>query len=199
MNGRCNPVSLLLILALSTLFCLAGGSVGPAAEKGEAVELFNGKDLAGWKVITCEAVVEDGAIRLTAGNGLVQTERRYADFILEVEWKALKPDRWDSGVYFRYDSVPEGRPWPPRYQANMRKGMEGNVDLAGATSTGLVKPGEWNHFKLTVVGTKAEMVINGQPAWKADGLEAPEGYISLQAEVPGGGEFLFRNIRITEL
>jgi hypothetical protein len=77
--------------------------------------------------------------------------------------------------------------------------MEGNVDLQGATSTGLVKPGEWNHFKLTVVGTKAEMVINGQPAWKADGLEVPEGYISLQAEVPGGGEFLFRNIRITEL
>ena len=25
---------------------------------------------------------------------------------------------WDSGVYFRYTEVPEGRPWPKRYQAN---------------------------------------------------------------------------------
>jgi len=199
MNGRCNPVSLLLTLTLSTLFCLAGGSSCPAAEKGQTVELFNGKDLTGWKVINCEAVVEDGAIRLKAGNGLVQTERRYADFILEVEWKALKPDRWDSGIYFRYNTVPKGRPWPARYQANMRQGMEGNVGLPGATSTGLIKPGQWNHFKLKVVGTKAEMVINGKPAWKADGVQVPEGYISLQAEVPFGGEFLFRNIRITEL
>jgi hypothetical protein len=50
-----------------------------------------------------------------------------------------------------------------------------------------------------VVGTKAELAINGQPAWKADGVKDPAGYIALQAEIPGGGQFLFRNIRIREL
>ena len=44
------------------------------------------------------------------------------------------------------------------------------------------------------------MEVNGKPAWKADGLEGPkEGFISLQAEVPNGGQYRFRNIFITEL
>ena len=71
--------------------------------------------------------------------------------------------------------------------------------LDGAKSSGLVKPGEWNRFKLTVVGSHVELQINGKPAWKADGVEAPTGYIGLQAEVPGGGQFEFRNIVVTEL
>jgi hypothetical protein len=72
--------------------------------------------------------------------------------------------------------------------------------LKGATGgSKLVRPGDWNHFKLTAIGNKAELEINGMPAWKAEGLEAPQGYIALQAEVPGGGQFEFRNLRVTEL
>ena len=177
---------------------LLGASAVGAAER---VALFDGKTLAGWDVIKCEAVVEGGEILIKDGNGLVQTQKKYADFVLEFDWKALKADQWDSGVYFRYESVPEGKPWPPRYQANLRKGMEGNVgELKGAKSEGLVKPGEWNAFKLTVKGTSASMEINGKPAWAADGLEGPkEGYLAFQAEVPGGGQHRFRNIRLAEL
>jgi hypothetical protein len=165
------------------------------------IALFDGKTLDGWTVIKCEAAVDDGDILIVAGNGLVQTEKKYSDFILEFDWKALREDRWDSGVYFRYDSVPQNRPWPNRYQVNLLKGMEGNVgNLEGAKSEGLVKNGQWNYFKLTVQGTKASLEINGKPAWEAEGLESPEeGFIALQAEVPGGGQYRFRNIYITEL
>ena len=168
---------------------------------GQRVSLFDGKTLKGWTVLKCEAVVEDGNILLKAGNGLLQTEKKYRDFILEFEWKPLKPDNWDSGVYFRYDEVPANSPWPPRYQANLKKGMEGNVDeLKNAKSTGLIKPGDWNSFKLTVRDKTVEMEINCKPAWKAAGLEGPElSFIGLQAEVPNGGQFRFRNIYITEL
>lgn len=172
-----------------------------APKPGPRVALFDGKNLDAWDVLKCEAVVNDGSILLRAGNGLVQTKKKYRDFVLEYEWKALKDSEWDSGVYFRYDSVPDNQPWPPRYQANLRQGDEGNVGgLKGATSKGLFKDGEWNLFKLTVRGTTAEMEINGKPAWKATGLEGPENsFISLQAEVPGGGQNRFRNIYITEL
>jgi ribosomal protein L7/L12 len=148
----------------------------------------------------CEAVVQDGAILLKAGNGVLRTERKYKDYVFEVEWKALKADKWDSGIYIRCEDPPAGAPWPKVYQVNLLKGMEGNVEeLKDARSKGLVKPGEWNRFKLTVKGAKAELEINGKPAWKADGLKKPEGYIALQAEIPGGGQFLFRDVRITEL
>jgi hypothetical protein len=179
--------------------CLAMGWTAMGAEPaGIAAPLFNGKDFTGWKVIGCEAVVQDGAIFLSGGNGLVQTERQYADFVLEWDCKALKPDNWDSGVYFRYDSVPPGRPWPKQHQVNLRKGMEGDVAELNAKSTGLTKPGQWNHYKLTVQGTRASLEINGQAAWKTDGLTVPKGYIGIQAEVPQGGQFLFREIRLSE-
>ena len=165
------------------------------------VALFDGKTLDGWTVINCEAIVDNGDILLKEGNGLVQTQQQYGNFILEFECKALRDDRWDSGVYFRYNIVPENRPWPNRYQVNLRQGMEGNVDaLEEARSEGLIKPGQWNQFKLTVQGTKVSLEMNGSPAWKADGLGEPsKGFISLQAEVPGGGQYRFRNIYLTEL
>jgi len=167
---------------------------------GEPVVLFDGKTLDNWDVIKCEAVVQDGAILLKAGNGLVQTKKRYADFTFEYEWKALKSEGWDSGVYFRYDEVPAGRPWPRRYQVNLRVGMEGDmVGFKDGRNTIATKPRDWNRFELTVKGTTAALKVNGKDAWKVDGIEQPNGFIALQAEVPGGGQFLFRNIRITEL
>lgn len=182
-----------LVLALSSL-------AAADAPAGFTMSLFDGKSLNGWVVTGCEAAVEDGAIRIKSGNGLLRAPHQYGDFILDLEWKALKDDNWDSGIYFRC-GLPQGkRPWPEKYQVNLRKGLEGNVDgMTGATSKGLTKPGEWNRFRLTVIGTTAALEINGQPAWQGDGLATPYGYLALQAEVPGGGEFLFRNIQITEL
>jgi hypothetical protein len=170
------------------------------AHAAEPVVLFDGKTLDGWDVINCEAVVQDGAILLQAGNGLVQTKKQYGDFVFEYQWKALKDDKWDSGVYFRYEDVPAGRPWPPRYQVNLRKGMEGElVGFADGKNAVPIKPGDWNRFRLTVQGTKASLQVNGQAAWSVDGLETPRGFIALQAEIPGGGQFLFRDIKVTEL
>lgn len=186
---------------LLALAALAPMLLATAWAAGQRVSLFNGKNLDGWTVLKCQAKVDNGDILIQGGNGLVQSQKKYADFVLEWDWKMLSADKWDSGIYFRYNEVPRKKPWPARYQANLRKGQEGNVDgLKGATSTGLIKPGEWNTFKLTVKGDKCDLQINGKQAWKAEGLEGPgNGYIALQAEVPNGGQHRFRNIYITEL
>ena len=184
-----------LLLAASLL------ASGFASAEEKRVTLFNGKNLKGWSVLKCEAEVKDGNMFIKSGNGLVQSEKKYQNFVLEYEWKALGEDKWDSGVYFRYTSVPKGRPWPKRYQANLLKGKEGNVGgIKGATSKGLLKDREWNKFKLTVKGSKISLMINGKKAWEGDGLEdLAAGFIAVQAEVPGGGQHFFRNIFITEL
>ena len=169
--------------------------------QGKRVSLFNGKNLDGWTVLKCEAEVKDGNMFIKSGNGLVQSEKKYQNFVLEYEWKALGEDKWDSGIYFRYNEVPKGRPWPKRYQANLLKGKEGDVGgIKGASSKGLLRDREWNKFKLIVKGTKISLTINEKEAWKGEGLEDLEaGFIAVQAEVPGGGQHLFRNIFITEL
>jgi len=186
----------LVFAGVLSLSCATPEPVNPGR-----VALFDGETLDGWTVLKCAAVVDSGDILILEGNGLIQTEQQYGDFILEFDWKALKEDNWDSGVYFRYTSVPEGKPWPPRYQVNLRKGMEGNVGgIKAAQSEGLLKDREWNTFRFTVQGSQLFLDINGQTAWQADGLEGPEkGYIALQAEVPGGGRHRFRNIYLTEL
>ncbi len=194
---------LVLVVAAAVLTSCSDFEDERASEsaEGKRVTLFDGKTLDGWTVLNCEATVDNGDILLKEGNGLVQTQKQYGNFILEFEWKALRDDRWDSGVYFRYNSVPENQPWPERYQVNLRQGMEGNVGaLEEARSEGLIKAGQWNQFKLTVQGTKASLEMNGSPAWKAEGLGEPaKGFIALQAEVPGGGQYRFRNIYLTEL
>ena len=189
-----SPRKILVSAALAVLLAAA------SAQAAEPVVLFDGKSLDGWDVLTCEAVVQDGAILLKAGNGLVQTKTQYGDFVFECEWKALKADIWDSGIYFRYTDVPKGRPWPARFQVNLRKGMEGNIDgFKDGKNTVPTKANEWNSFALTVQGSKAALQVNGQPAWQVTGIEPARGFIALQAEIPGGGQFLFRNIRLTEL
>jgi len=189
------------ILSFPLLITASLLTSGIASADEERVSLFNGKNLDGWSVLKCEAEVKDGNIFVKSGNGLVQTDKKYKDFVLEYEWKALGEDKWDSGVYFRYTSVPKGRPWPKRYQANLLKGKEGDVGgIKGATSKGLLKDREWNKFKLTVKGSKISLEINGKKAWAGEGLEDLEsGFIAIQAEVPGGGQHYFRNIFITEL
>lgn len=190
-------------LAIALSICLIWGSIAdpaPAAEKDPRLVLFNGENLDGWQVTGCDAGVENGLLVIRSGDGLVRSDLKYRDFKLELDWRARKASAWDSGVYFRSDLPPMGKPWPSRYQVNLEQGKEGTVKgLPGAESSGLAKPGEWNHLELTVVGDHAELKINGQAAWSVGGLKPRLGYVGLQAEVAKGGEFEFREIAITEL
>jgi hypothetical protein len=173
----------------------------PASVRAEFVhELFRGHDLDYWVVTDCQAEVQDGALVLVGGNGLVRSVHTYDDFELDLEWRARKEQAWDSGIYFRASLPPPGRPWPARYQVNLAAGQEGAVrGFEGTARADLVKPGQWNRFVLRVVGQRATLEINGKPAWEIDRIEEPEGYVGLQAEVPSGGQVEFRNITIREL
>jgi hypothetical protein len=167
---------------------------------GFRTPLFNGRDLDGWQVTGCEAVVEDGLLVLKAGDGFVRTNERHGDFVLELDWRARRAANYDSGIYIRANLPAAGKPWPDRYQVNLKEGGEGNLlGVEEAKSSGQIKPGQWNHFKLTVVGDAAELEINGQKAWKAAELKNADGYIGLQSEVDGGGQFEFRNVELTDL
>ena len=190
-----------LIRSMACFVVSAGLCVSSfAAEPGHAYSLFDGKTLHGWTVENgCEITVEDGAILLKGGDGWLRSNHQYADFKLHLEWKALKEHGYDAGIFLR--TAAGGKPFPKSStQSNLLEGKEGNIrPLPGATSTGLIKPGEWNSFDYTVIGDTVELAINGRPAYKATGLKTRSGHIGLQCEVPLGGQFLFRNIQITEL
>jgi hypothetical protein len=190
------PLCFWLIVAV----CLVTRIGSAADSSGYRAALFNGHDLDGWQVTGCDAGVDNGLLVLRSGDGFVRTNERHGDFVLELDWRARRASNYDSGIYIRADLPKPGKPWPDRYQVNLKDGAEGNLlGLEGAQSKGLAKPGQWNHFKLTVVGDTATLEINGQKAWIASGLKNTDGYIGFQSEVDGGGQFEFRNIELTDL
>ena len=177
------------------------GIVQEAKQTDFRRSLFDGKTLNGWTVENdCEVDVVDGCIRLKSGLGWLRSDNRLRDFELHVEWKALKATDYDAGIYIRSSNT--GKPFPDSgYQVNLLDGKEGNIpNVAGAESKGLVKPsGEWNVFDLRVEGETASLKINGQSAWKASGLKDLDGWLGFQVEVPNGGQFLLKNIEVTEI
>jgi hypothetical protein len=164
------------------------------------VSLFDGKSLDGWKVEKCDVTVEDGCIFLKGGNGWMHTDKQYADFVLELDWKSVKTAKYDSGVYIRAVAIKPRQNWPAKNQINLREDLMGNIQEIKATGshTDMVKAGEWNHFRVTVIGETCSLEINGKPAWKLENFKPATGYIGLQCEVPAGGQFYFKNVRIAQ-
>lgn len=184
---------------LTWLLALGVGTQGWAAEPGAWQPLFNGKDLTGWvpmHEITCQA--HDGCLRLVKGMGWLRTEKEYADFILELEFRPLEK-QYDSGLFFRCPL--EGKPWPEQaWQVNLSYGALGGL-LRGA-KTVVPAPGErvpvnqWAKLRLEVRGRTVTLDLNDERAWEYDKLDRDRGYIGLQVEDKA---FDFRNLRLLEL
>ena len=189
---------------MSTRFAalLYAASCAVEARGGEADfthDLLEAGDLSAFGLHQCEAAIEGGALVLKSGNGLVHTLYRHGDFALELEWRARKPAKWDSGIYIRSELPAAGKPWPDRYQINLSEGEEGRlVGTDVRAPRDLIRKGDWNRFVITARGKELSLEINGKPAWKHAGIEAADGFIGLQSEVPAGGEFEFRNVKVTE-
>jgi len=163
-------------------------------------QLFDGSSLDGWTVENgCQVEVRDGQLLLKAGNGWLRSHWTFADFKLHLEWKALQARRFDAGVYLRAGRA--GRPFPKRgYQVNMLQGQVGTViGIPDGKASGLARPaGEWNTFDIELVGDRIRTHVNGRLAYEARGLKIACGHLGLQVEVPQGGQFLVRNLRVVE-
>src|SRR3954471_4994265 len=81
-------------------------ALGPAKEEG-FVPLFNGKDLTGWVRVNNgpETFFARELMIVTTGvpTGFLRTEKMYENFILELEWKHIKP-KGNSGVFVWADA-----------------------------------------------------------------------------------------------
>jgi hypothetical protein len=79
-----------------------------AVSVGPLQPIFNGKDLSGWKKFDADpkraksefTVAKEGWIHLKDGPGDLQTEKEWADFILQIECFS-NGDKLNSGVFFR--------------------------------------------------------------------------------------------------
>jgi hypothetical protein len=193
------------------------------AQEGNWKNLFNGKDLNGWKAVAGKAnfTVQDGVIEGSAvfgtGNTFLITEELYGDYILEVDLK-ISHTSSNSGIMTRGQFDPAGqggkglvygyqveadptpRAWSGGIYDEARRGWFYPLDL-NPTAKSAFKLGEWNRYRIEVLGNTIKTWVNGQEvAYFVDELDA-RGFIGLQVhsiqnKEDEGRKTYFRNVRI---
>jgi len=203
-----------------SILCLFTFS-GLMAQNDGWVNLFNGKDLTGWKQLNGEAkyTVENGVIVgttvLNTPNSFICTEKNYSDFIFEVDL-LVEPDM-NSGIQFRSESKsdynngrvhgyqcevdPSARAWSGGIYDEARRGwlytLELNTDAKSA-----LKMGEWNRYRIECIGNSIKTWINGVACSHVIDDMTPTGFIALQVHGIGknkekeGQQIKWKNIRI---
>lgn len=173
---------------------------------GKPIQLFNGKDLTGWKPDKPNSnpnwSVEDGAL-VSPGHGPeLINDRKFEDFKLHVEFNL--GENSNSGVYLRgrYEVQLEtnSAQEPPSHHTGGIYGfIAPNPELPR-------KAGDWQTFDITLVGRTVTVVQNGQtiidqkeiPGITGGALDSHEGLpgpIYLQGSEDG--HVRFRKIEIT--
>jgi len=151
-----------LVFVAGSWLTPVGAGDSPARD-GVTIPLFDGSTLQGWTVVNeAQVTAKDGVLLLKDGNGWLRSDLQYRDFLLHVEWKALKESKYDAGIYVRAGA--EGKPFPKvGHQVNLLEGKEGNIgNIPGAVTTGLIKHGDWNTFDILCVGDKVQVTVNGK-------------------------------------
>jgi hypothetical protein len=153
----------------------------PAAQAGEKVrwtQLFNGKDLTGWKTHPDDKAkweVIDGAIVGTGPAGHLFSERGdYVNFRFRIEAKIN--DKGNSGQYFRAKFA---RAFPPGYEAQINSTHGDKVRSGSLYADGrdgysaeekkkmlifdqLIKPDEWFTQEVIAEGNHIIIKLNGK-------------------------------------
>jgi hypothetical protein len=210
---------IVLIIILGTIpnFILAQSKT--KKNKGEKIQLFNGKDLSNWvfklkdptidpaKVFT----VQKGVINIS-GNpfGYMRTKEIYSDYKLHVEWR-WPSEATNSGV-FVHGQEPDAI-WLKCIECQLKAGNAGDfvcmngadmnerTDKANVVVNKLAgsseKPtGEWNTMEVICKTNTIEVFVNGILQNKGTNVNVAEGFICLQSE---GKDIEFRNIFLIKL
>lgn len=207
---------------LLVLAALAFGST-PAtlhAQSGKWQNLFNGKDLTGWKQLNGQAkyeVVNGEIVGTTVSNtpnSFLTTEKNYGDFILEVE--LLVDNSMNSGIQIRSESTPDfqkgrvhgyqvevdpsDRKWSGGLYDEARRGWLYPMDI-NPKGQAAFKKDQWNKYHIECIGNSIRTWVNGVPAANVVDAMTPSGFIALQVHAIGkndqpGKQIHWRNVRI---
>ncbi len=160
----------LSLIAILTLFALP-----LLAQSDGWIQLFNGKNLDGWKHVGPGSMtVEDGLMRTRGGMGLLYwTLGPVGNCTIRVVFKMRDEDD-NSGVFIRIPIEPR-EPWMPvhyGYEVQIDNHPEtSNEDEYHVTGTlysltkPLAKPGkpgpQWNTMEITLDGPRTVVMLNG--------------------------------------
>lgn len=167
----------LMLLIITSCFVISASAQNSAvkADKDGWRQLFNGKDLTGWKHVGPGFMsVEDGLLRGNGGMGLLYwTGEKFSNCVLKVVWK-MRDENSNSGIFIRIPIEPREEWMPVHYGYEVQ--IDNKPELSDEDDyhyTGtlysltkpLAKPGkpgpEWNTTEITLDGPRTIVYVNG--------------------------------------
>ena len=151
--------------------------------------------------------VQNGELVFDGKGQSLCTKKDYRDFEMLVDWKI--PPKGDSGIYLR--GSPQVQIWetnsPGQFKpADGSGGLYNNQKNPRHTLKNADKPvGQWNRFRILMVGEKIHVFLNGELVvrdttlenyWERDKPIYPSGQIELQNH---GGPLWFKNVYLREI
>ncbi len=176
--------SLILLFVVLALGLLPGQALAE-----ESKQLFNGKDLTGWKHVGPGGMtVEDGLIKTHGGMGLLYwTGGKVGDCVIRVVFK-MREQNDNSGIFIRIPIEPREEWMPVHYGYEVQidnrpeASKEDDYHITGSLyslTKPMAKPGkpgpEWNTMEITLDGPRTIVFVNGQKVTDyTEGQPVPE-------------------------
>ncbi|HEY6767144.1 MAG TPA: DUF1080 domain-containing protein [Candidatus Sulfotelmatobacter sp.] len=162
-----------LLLCLSLFLAISPIALWSQSDQWQ--QLFNGKDLTGWKHVGPDGdTVEDGLIRTQGGMGLLYwTGGKVGNCVIRVVFK-MRDENDNSGVFIRIPIEPREEWMPVHYGYEVQ--IDNHPELSNEDDyhiTGTLysltkplakpaKPGpEWNTMEITLDGPHTVVMVNG--------------------------------------
>jgi hypothetical protein len=142
-------------------------------KEGEPVELFNGKDLSGWKPVAPDRgfkwEVKDGVLMNDPPTSDIVSEQKFWNFKLHAEYRLY--ERSNSGIALRdrYEvQISEN------YGKDPHKQGHGAIYYRITPTSNPSKPiGEWQTMDVTLIGRYVTVVLNGETIIDQQIIEGP--------------------------
>lgn len=193
--------------ALAALSLLGVAGLASAQDKTEGfVQLFNGKDLKGWKTHPDDKAkweVVDGAIKGSGPAGHLFSERDdFTDLVYRIEAKIS--DKGNSGQYFR---VKYAKAFPPGFEAQINSTGRDPVKTGSLYNVVkvfdiLVQPDTWFTQEVTAKGNHIVIKVNGKVTVDTKVTDPKfnftKGHLAIQQHDPGSTVWI-RKIEVKEL
>ena len=213
--------TLLTALTLGVFLATNSFAQDIAITPTKRIDLFNGKDFAGWKfTLRGDAPaaqtwsVTNGVIHCTGQPfGYARTDSFYRDYKLTVEWRFVKiaPKADNSGIFVHIN--PPDKVWPSCIEVQGQHGKQGDLRMNGAATakgheTAATKncdaqapsnekpPGEWNTLEVECSGDAIKLWTNGKLMNQITGCSVSSGAVGIQSE---GGEIEVRKMFLEPL
>jgi hypothetical protein len=144
-------------------------------KEGKPIELFNGKDITGWKALVPSVemkwTVKDGILRNAPPTTDIISERSFWNYKLHVDFRIIEHSNSGIGLRGRYEiQILEDYGKPPNTHG------AGALYSRIAPSVNASKPpGEWQSYDIRLVGRQLTVVHNGTKVLdkvEIDGLTA---------------------------